>query len=91
MAVCRPLPTYSFLTIIGPRLPVINSSYSILCFFKDLLPEFSEIIYFEHEMPVCPECGANMVDNGSRKVKPNKIEGIRKKNNMCVQIVRKVK
>ena len=52
-------------------------------FFKDLLPEFSEIVYFEHDRPVCPECGADMADNGSRKVKPNKIEGIRKKQYAC--------
>ena len=48
-------------------------------FFKDILPEFSEIVYFEHDRPICPNCGSDMVDNGSREVKPNKIEGIRKK------------
>ena len=52
-------------------------------FFKDILPEFSEIVYFEHDRPICPNCGSDMVDNGSREVKPNKIEGIRKKQYVC--------
>lgn len=54
-----------------------------LDFFKDILPEFNEIVYFEHENPTCPRCGSNMADNGSRKVKPNKLEGIRKKQYLC--------
>ena len=41
-------------------------------FFKDILPEFSEIVYFEHYKPICPHCGSEMDDNGSREVKPNK-------------------
>ena len=49
----------------------------MLVFIKDLLPEFSEIIYFEHDRP-CPECGVDMPNNDSRKVKPNKLEDIRK-------------
>lgn len=52
-------------------------------FFKDILPEFSEIVYFEHDRPVCPRCGSDMVDNGSREVKPNKLDGIRKKQYVC--------
>ena len=56
-------------------------------FFKDILPEFSEVVYFEHDDPVCPKCGCIMGSNGSRKSKPNKLEGIRKKNNIFVQTV----
>lgn len=59
-------------------------------FFQETLPEFSEIVYFEHNKPICPNCGADMGDNGSRKVKPNKMEGIRK-NNIDVQTVVKRK
>lgn len=52
-------------------------------FFKDILPEFNEIVYFEHDRPQCPRCGSDMDDNGSREVKPNKLEGIRKKQYIC--------
>ena len=41
-------------------------------FFKDILPEFSEIIYFEYNKPECPNCGCEMSPNGSRESKPNK-------------------
>ena len=52
-------------------------------FFKDILPEFSEIIYFEYNKPECPNCGCEMSPNGSRESKPNKLEGIRKKQYVC--------
>lgn len=52
-------------------------------FFNEILPEFSEIIYFEHDMPTCPHCGCEMDSNGSREAKPNKLEGIRKKQYIC--------
>ena len=52
-------------------------------FFKDILPEFSEIIYFEHDRPECSNCGFEMNDNGSRESKPNKQKGIRKKQYIC--------
>lgn len=60
---------------------IININH--LDFFKDILPEFNEIIYFEHENPQCPRCGSDMDNNGSRKVKPNKLECIRKKQYIC--------
>lgn len=60
-------------------------------FFKEHLPEFTEIVYFEHDRPLCSGCGCEMKDNGSREVKPNKLEGIRKKNNTSVQIAVKPK
>ena len=43
----------------------------------------NEIVYFEHDRPQCPRCGSDMDDNGSREVKPNKLEGIRKKQYIC--------
>ena len=52
-------------------------------FFKDILPEFSEIVYFEHETPICSHCGCEMAPNGSREAKPNKLEGMRKKQYKC--------
>lgn len=36
-------------------------------FFKDILDDFDEIVYFEYDNPVCPCCGEEMGDNGSRK------------------------
>ena len=41
--------------------------------------EHGEIIYFEHDTPVCPEYGIRMYLNGFRKAKHNMIKGIRKK------------
>ena len=52
-------------------------------FFKEILPEFSEIVYFEHDIPICPNCDCEMDSNGSRRAKPNKLEGIRKKQYIC--------
>ena len=52
-------------------------------FFKDILPEFSEIVYFEHDRPKCPKCGCEMNENGSKRAKPNKLEGIRKEQYEC--------
>ena len=47
------------------------------------MPKFSEIVYFEHNQPICPNCGCEMDDNGSRESKPNKLNGIRKKQYRC--------
>ena len=33
----------------------INPKY--ISFFKEIIPEHGEIIYFEHDTPICPECG----------------------------------
>ena len=52
-------------------------------FFKDILSEFGEIIYFEHYRPECSNCGFEMNDNGSRESKPNKQKEIRKKQYIC--------
>ena len=63
----------------------ISNSVDIkhLDFFKDIISEFDEIVYFEHDQPVCPKCGSDMSDNGSREVKPIKLDGIRKKQYIC--------
>ena len=50
---------------------------------KQIFPDFKEIVYFEHNRPVCPNCGCEMNDNGSREHKPNKIKGIRKEQYQC--------
>ena len=50
---------------------------------KQIFPDFKEIVYFKHNRPVCPNCGCEMNDNGSRKHKPNKIKGIRKEQYQC--------
>ena len=44
---------------------------------------YSEIVYYEHERPVCPKCGSSMNSNGSRVAKPNKWDGIRKRQYIC--------
>ena len=44
---------------------------------------YSEIVYYEYDRPVCPKCGSSMNSNGSRRAKPNKWEGIRKKQYIC--------
>ena len=44
---------------------------------------YSEIVYYEYDRPICLKCGSSMNSNGSRKAKPNKWEGIRKKQYIC--------
>ena len=44
---------------------------------------YSEIVYYEYDRPICLKCGSLMNSNGSRKAKPNKWEGIRKKQYIC--------
>ena len=44
---------------------------------------YSEIVYYEYDRPICPKCGSLMNSNGSRRAKPNKWEGIRKKQYIC--------
>ena len=52
-------------------------------FFKDLIPDHKEIVYFEHTRPVCPNCGVKMNSNGSKKSKPNMHDNICKKQYKC--------
>ena len=44
---------------------------------------YSEIVYYEYDIPLCPICGSSMNSNGSRVAKPNKWDGIRKKQYIC--------
>ena len=44
---------------------------------------YTEIVYYEYEQPLCPECNISMNNNGSRSAKPNKWECIRKKQYIC--------
>lgn len=60
---------------------IIDVKY--LNFFKEIMPEFNEIVIFEHDTPSCPKCGADMAPNGSRKAKPNMLEGVRKEQYVC--------
>ena len=52
-------------------------------FFRELCPELKTIVYYEHDRPVCPNCGCEMTDNGSRPSKPNKQKNIRKRQYHC--------
>lgn len=54
-----------------------------LNFFKEIMPEYSEVVVFEHNTPICPECETEMNSNGSRKAKPNMLKGVRKKQYIC--------
>ncbi len=45
--------------------------------------KYTDILYFEYERPVCPNCGVPMNSNGSRPAKPNMKENIRKKQYIC--------
>ena len=54
-----------------------------LPFFKEMVAEYDEIVYFEHDKPVCPHCNVEMNSNGSRESKPNMLEGIRIKQYVC--------
>ena len=51
-----------------------------LSFFDEYYGEYyDEIVYYEYDRPLCPNCENSMNSNGSRRAKPNKWEGIRKK------------
>lgn len=55
-----------------------------LDFFDEYYGEFyDEIVYYEYDRPLCPNCEILMNSNGSRRAKPNKWEGIRKKQYIC--------
>ena len=55
-----------------------------LDFFEEYYCEYySEIVYYEYDRPLCPKCGSSMNSNGSRVAKPNKWDGIRKKQYVC--------
>ena len=50
-----------------------NQSPDDLDFFHEYYDDYyTEIVYYEYERPVCPNCGILMNSNGSRVSKPNK-------------------
>ena len=55
-----------------------------LDFFQEYYSDYyTEIVYYEYERPLCPKCHSSMNSNGSIPAKPNKWEGIRKKQYIC--------
>ena len=55
-----------------------------LDFFDEYFGEYyEEIVYYEHDRPLCLNCNISMNSNGSRPAKPNKWDGIRKKQYIC--------
>ena len=51
-----------------------------LGFFQEYYSEYyTEIVYYEYDKPLCPNCSSSMNCNGSRPAKSNKQERIRKK------------
>ena len=61
---------------------IIDPDY--LSFFDEYYGEYyDEIVYYEYDRPSCPNCENSMNNNGSRRAKPNKWEGIRKKQYIC--------
>ena len=55
-----------------------------LDFFDEYYGEFyDEIVYYGYDRPLCPNCDISMNSNGSRRAKPNKWGGIRKKQYVC--------
>ena len=55
-----------------------------LDFFDEYYGEFyDEIVYYEYNRPLCPNCNISMNSNGSRPYKPNKWDEIRKKQYIC--------
>ncbi len=55
-----------------------------LDFFEEYYHDYyTEIVYYEYDRPVCPNCNSSMSSNGSRPAKPNKWENIRKKQYLC--------
>ena len=58
-------------------------------FFQEYYGDYTEIVYYEYEMPTCSKCDISMNSKGYRPAKPNKWERIRKKNNTSAQNVEK--
>lgn len=54
-----------------------------LGFFIKYLGNDIEIVYFEHERPFCSECEVPFSLNGTKDVKPNKMENIRFQQYQC--------
>ena len=89
----NPFTSYNIVDILNKPLYFFDSdqlnvsnviSPDDLGFFQKYYDElYTEIVYYEYDRPVCPNCNISMNSNGSRPAKPNKWEGIRKKQYIC--------
>ncbi|WP_296884205.1 hypothetical protein [uncultured Methanobrevibacter sp.] len=87
------LTSYNIVDILNKPLYFIESDQLNVCnlispddlgFFQEYYRDYyTEIVYYEYERPICPKCDISMNSNGSRSAKPNKWEGIRKKQYIC--------
>ena len=81
--------SYNIVDILNKPLYFIESDQLNVCnlispddlgFFQEYYRDYyTEIVYYEYERPTCQKCDISMNSNGSRPVKPNKWDGIRKK------------
>ena len=89
----KPFTSYNIVDILNKPLYFIESDQLNVCnlispddlsFFQEYYNDYyTEIVYYEYERPLCPKCNISMNSNGSRPAKPNKWEGIRKKQYIC--------
>ena len=85
----KPFTSYNMVDILNKPLYFIDSDQLNVCnlispddlgIFQEYYGDYyAEIVYYEYDRPLCPECDSSMNSNGSRPAKPNKWEGIRKK------------
>ena len=85
--------SYNIVDILNKPLYFIESDQLNVCnlispddlgFFQEYYRDYyTEIVYYEYERPTCQKCDISMNSNGSRPVKPNKWDGIRKKQYIC--------
>ena len=54
-----------------------------MIFSKIFFQNSAKLFILNYNKPECPNCGCEMSPNGSRESKPNKLEGIRKKQYVC--------
>lgn len=89
----KPFTSYNIVDILNKPLYFIESDQLNVCnlispddlsFFQEYYNDYyTEIVYYEYERSLCPKCNISMNSNGSRPAKPNKWEGIRKKQYIC--------
>ena len=89
----NPFTSYNIVDILNKPLYFIETDQLNVCnlispddlgFFQEYYGNYyTEIVYYEYERPTCPKCDISMNSNGSRPAKPNKWEGIRKKQYIC--------
>lgn len=89
----KPFTSNNFVDILNKPLYFFDCDRLNICnlidpddlgFFQEYYYDYySEIIYYEYDRPLCPNCNSSMNNNGSRPAKPNKWENIRKKQYIC--------